>query len=184
MRRKLLLGASIAILFAACSKVDTTVTPSAANFNSEASAKKDSEGKPFKGALTLTIDMENDLSCDCGNFASAGTYSGSGNLSHLGNSKAYIKPCIAPIFSGNALVGYHVGVQCGYFVAANGDIVNCDVQPYDLMFTATGGVGNVTVKFAGGTGRFKNAKGTFTGYTTNDGMGNVTFTNINGKIDY
>jgi hypothetical protein len=158
------------------------VTPTSTQVNTESVSKND--GSPFKGALTLSFAPESNMPCDCQGFMDAGTYVGSGNLTHLGLSTAEIKPCIAPIFSGNALIGYHVGVQCGYFKAANGDVVNCSVHPYDLLFTAIGGVGNVTVDFAGGTGKFKNASGSFTGYTTNDGQGNVTLTNIDGTIKY
>ena len=140
--------------------------------------------KELKGDMLFRIDETFDYTCDCGSYTSVGTYKGAGQLSHLGTTTSYFKPCIAPLFNGATLVGYHVGVQCGYLEAANGNVVNVSIQPYDLLFTPAGAAGTVNVTITGGTGRFANATGSFTAGTTNDGMGNVTLDNITGTINY
>lgn len=205
MKNRLLLSAlAVALLFGACRKSNdlNPATPLTQESIDEIAKKDkddkkgkdrddddwgrcDDDKKALRGSMAFLITDAYDLPCDCGTaLQSAGTYKGSGNITHLGKTSAYFKPCIAPIFQGTVLVGYHVGIQCGFLKAANGDKIYVDIKPYDLMFTNTGAVGNVKVKITGGTGKFKRADGRFKAGTTNDGMGNVTLDDIKGSIDY
>lgn len=189
------------LLFASCAKDTQTqpATPVATQSSIDEMSKKDKhnwdddddrdcnrcdDGKKLKGSMTFHISETYDLPCNCGQFQSAGTYSGSGNISHMGNTTSDIKPCIAPIFQGTALVGYHVGVQCGSLKAANGNYLYVNINPYDLNFTNAGAVGVVKIDIIGGTGKFKKATGKFKANTSNDGQGNVTLDIIKGMIDY
>jgi hypothetical protein len=189
--KKLLTIMSAAFLLASCSKSANEVLPTdaiSASETEEGALKKDcndDNGKPFKGSLVYHYTESFNLPCNCGSFADAGNYFGTGNLTHLGNSTSKIKPCIALIFSGSAPIGVHVGQECGSFKAANGDEIYTSVAPYDMYFNSTGGAaGTLVVTFAGGTGKFKKASGSFTGYTTNDGMGTVTLDVLSGNINY
>lgn len=153
--------------------------------NNDCNDDDEFKGKELKGSMIYHYTESFDLPCNCGIFSSAGNYYGTGKLSHLGNSTSKIKPCISMIFSGSTPIGVHVGEECGFFQSANGDIVNCVTLPYDMYFTSTGGLtGTLKVKFSGGTGKFKYAKGGFNGYTTNDGQGTVTLDILKGAIDY
>ena len=170
------------LLFASCSKSNNDVSPAISQEGINTVSKN--SGQPFKGSMKFVAAENYDMPCDCGPYFPAGTYYGTGSITHLGNASAYMKPCVAPIFQGNALVGYNVAFQCGALKAANGDELNVFIHPYTLTFTNTGAVGNVNIDFTGGTGRFKNATGSFKAGTSNDGMGNVTLDNINGTINY
>ncbi len=181
-----------AIIFASCSKSANELLPTnvaTADETSEEGALKQScgenGGRAFKGSLIYHYTESFNLPCNCGTLTDAGNYYGTGKLAHLGNSTSKIKPCISLIFSGSAPIGVHVGQECGSFVAANGDEVYTNVAPYDMYFNSTGGAAGVLqVTFAGGTGKFINATGKFTGYTTNDGMGTVTLQVLSGNIKY
>lgn len=171
--------AGVLVLFASCSKESTEVVPTV---NAESTAKKN-QARPFTGSMTYYFAPGADLPCDCGDFFPVGTFQGSGNLSHLGNSTSMIKPCVAPIIEDGQYVGDYVGVECAYFVAANGDSLYMYTHPYNLMHTPAGAIGFATVDFVGGTGRFANATGQFTG-TVNVGGTSATFTNLQGTITY
>lgn len=183
-----------AIVLASCSKNANELLPSntlSASETEEGALKKDdcgdndNDGKPFKGSLIYHYTESFNLPCSCGTLTDAGNYYGTGNLTHLGKSTSKIKPCISLIFSGSTPIGVHVGQECGSFVAANGDEIYTNVAPYNMYFNSTGGAsGNLKVTFAGGTGKFKKAKGSFYGYTTNDGMGTVTLDVLSGSINY
>lgn len=179
MKNKVLLLATFVLLFAACSKESNDVVPTVDN---EMTAKK-KKLVPFKGSLTFSFAPNEDLPCDCGDFFPVGTFTGSGNLSHFGKSFSMIKPCVAPIIEDGNYVGDYVGVECAYFVAANGDTAHCYTYPYNLYFTPAGAVGVATVDFVGGSGRFRNATGQFTG-TVTVGLTGATFSNIKGSIQY
>src|SRR5690606_10600790 len=105
------------------------------------------------------------------------------NLTHLGKTYSMVKPCLAPIMQDGNYIGDHVGVECAYFQAANGDFLYCYTYPYDMYISPVGSVGIANVDFVGGTGRFANATGSFSG-TVTVGPTGATFSNINGTIIY
>ncbi len=181
MNNKLLMVALAAILLASCSKNNDSLVSSVTV--DESVAKKGPQSRPFSGSMSYTFAPNQNLPCDCGDYFPIGTFSGTGNLSHLGNSSSLIKPCVAPIFQDGQYIGDHVGVECAYFEAANGDRLDCYTHPYDIYFTPVGAVGVATVDFVGGTGRFANASGSFTG-TVTVGQTGATFTGLTGTIIY
>lgn len=143
------------------------------------------QARPFTGSITYHFATDFDLPCDCGAYYPAGSFYGTGNLSHLGMSSSKIKPCLSPLFSGTEHIGDHVGVECASFVAANGDELYLYTHPYDLMTSGPYGIGTCTADFVGGTGRFASATGSFTGtVTVHAATGTATLTNINGTINY
>lgn len=180
MKNYLLLSAFAVLLLSACSK-DNSVVPTA-NEGTSSLAKKN-QSLPFKGSLSYSYSTTQDLPCDCGDLYPVGTFEGSGNLSHFGMAKSLIKPCVAPYFEDGVQIGEYVGVECAYFEAANGDVAYLYTHPYNLLYTPGGAVGNATVDFVGGTGRFKNATGQFTGTVTVLGA-TASFTNLSGTISY
>jgi hypothetical protein len=195
--KKLLTIAIAAFVFVGCSKKEdilpAPIVTSETDLTDDSRLKRSNddddnncnEGRPFKGSIVYKYTEAFNLPCNCGTFSDAGNYFGNGVFTHLGKTTSKIKPCISMIFSGSTPIGVHVGQECGFFQSANGDILNCVTLPYDMYFVSTGGLtGYVTVNFSGGTGKFKKAKGSFKGYTTNDGMGTVTLDVIKGSIDY
>ena len=190
--KKLLTIMCAAFVLASCNKSSNEITPfntvSAEDAENGALKRGNCDNdnwQPFKGSLVYHYTESFNLPCNCGNFADAGNFFGNGKMTHLGKTTSKIKPCISLIFSGSNPIGVHVGQECGSFVAANGDELYTTVAPYDMYFNSTGGAaGTLQVTFAGGTGKFKKAKGSFTGYTTNDGMGAVTLDVLSGKIHY
>lgn len=177
----LLLLACAALGFSSCKKTDcnepTTAAPSL-----EATAKN--AGKPFKGSMVYNFTGEN-VPCDCGSYYPVGNLVGSGNITHLGNATSRIKPCAQPLIVGGQEIGQIIGIECGSFVAANGDELYCYTYPYNLMYTATALAGTIKCDFVGGTGKFKNATGSFTGnISVPYGQGIANFTNIDGLINY
>ena len=128
MRNQLLLLAAGATLFAAsCKKSDNIVCDAKPAANTEATSKK--AGVPFTGSMVYAFGTEANLPCECGSFFPIGTLAGTGNLSHLGNATSMIKPCVAPLIQNGQQIGDHVGVECGSFVAANGDELFCHTYP-------------------------------------------------------
>lgn len=180
MKSRLLLVALTTLIIASCSKESNTVAPTV---EQESVAKKGPKTRPFKGSLSYTFAPSQDLPCDCGSFFPVGTFEGTGNLSHFGKSYSQIKPCVTPIIENGQQIGEHVGVECAFFEAANGDRVEMYTYPYDLYYSPVGAVGYATVDFVGGTGRFANASGSFTGKVTVGPTG-ATFTDLNGTIIY
>ncbi|MCD6062190.1 MAG: hypothetical protein K0R82_101 [Flavipsychrobacter sp.] len=170
------------VMFASCKKEDNCVKPDANATSIENTAKK--SAVPFTGSMTYSFVGEN-VPCDCGEFQAVGNLHGTGNLTHLGNATSKIKPCATYLMQNGNPIGQTIGVECGSFVAANGDEVYCHTAPYNLYFTATAAVGTINCDFVGGTGKFANATGSFTGTVTVPyGQGIATFTNINGTINY
>lgn len=169
------------VLFASCKKEDNCVKP--ANTTAVENVAKKS-AVPFKGSMTYAFVEEN-VPCDCGEFSPVGNLHGTGDLTHLGSATSKIKPCAKMLIQNGTPIGQTIGIECGSFVAANGDEVYCHTYPYNLYFTATAAVGTINCDFVGGTGKFANATGSFTGTVTVPyGQGIATFTNINGTINY
>ncbi len=180
MKNYFMLSALIVVLFTACNK-DNSVVPTV-NEDASSLAKKN-QPRPFKGSLSYSYSVTQDLPCDCGDYYPVGTFEGTGNLSHFGKATSLIKPCVAPLFEDGVQIGEFVGVECAYFEAADGDIAYLYTHPYNLLYTPGGAVGNATVDFIGGTGRFQNATGQFTGTVTVLGA-TASFTNLKGTIMY
>jgi len=177
----------VATFISSCTKDESTVlkpTSSPGTATSQSTSRK--AGKPFTGEINYSFNAGFNMPCDCGPYYPVGTFSGSGNLSHLGLSTSDIKPCVSPVFNSDGTqTGDHVGIECAYFVAANGDRLYCYTHPYDLVYTPTAAIGHVTVDFVGGTGRFTSATGSFTGVVTVPyGTGTASLTNIDGIINY
>jgi len=173
----------VAITIASCSKSKDNVLTTSSTEASKFGAGK-SVGKPFSGSILYHFSSAFDLSCNCQTYYPAGNFYGTGNLTHLGLSSSKIKPCVAPIYSGGVYIGNHVGVECASFVAADGDELYLSIHPYDILFTAAGPVGIATVDFAGGTGKFSSATGSFTGTVSILSATDASLTVISGTIIY
>lgn len=182
MRRVLLMATAVGMLFASCSKDNNSAIKSI-NADESALAKQGPQARPFSGSLTYEVSMNEELPCNCGVYAPVGTFAGSGTMSHLGLTTSLIKPCVTPIIQGGQFIGNHVGMECAFLVAANGDSLYCVTPPYDLLLTSAGIVGVATIEFAGGTGRFANATGSATGTITVNGT-SASFSGITGTIIY
>lgn len=183
----------VAVFAASCNKATNNVIPTADNANTvenvdvQSTAMSKNSGVPFKGSLSYSINMSLNLPCNCGALATVGDFEGTGTVTHMGLLKAKNKTCVAPIIISGNYVGNQVTVQCASFVAANGDEIYCNIPSYNLMFTANGtATGTLEAEFTGGTGRFANATGSFTGTMTvplsNPGL--AVLSNINGTIKY
>jgi len=176
----------VALLLVSCNKQDDPqILISAKSPSSELLNKKDGS-KDIKGKLTYNFTTDFDLSCStCGNgYISTGNYSGSGELTHLGNLKSATKACYTYIFDQSNVIGLHIENQCAYFTAPNGDILYLTNDPYDLYFNSTGyATGTCNFYFAGGTGKYQNAQGSFAGYVENNLQGTFTV-DIKGKLKY
>lgn len=180
MKKGLLLMAGVAMLFAACTK-DGSNGVTDVNVNTVA---KKAVTRAFSGSISYTATT-NGMSCDCSPYGPAGTFEGTGNIKHLGETYSEIAPCGFPLFAEGASKPYaiHVALECAYFKAANGDMLYLHTHPYNLVFGPTGAVGTANVDIVGGTGRFANATGSFTGTVTS--LGNTaTFSGLNGTITY
>lgn len=175
----LMLGA---VLFAAsCSKTDNLIPAADQQAKQEQPAMKQGP-KPFSGSMVYQVSTAFDLTCNCDPTTTNFYYNllGSGTLSHLGLSTSKIKPCITL-----TSYGFHVANECGSFVAANGDELYTTVSPYDLNFNpSTGFSGTLHVTFAGGTGRFTTATGSFDATLSIDFSNVATLIVTSGAINY
>jgi hypothetical protein len=157
---------------------------STGDLNSGAMAK--TTGRPFKGSVLYTLDTTISLPCNCGSMSTLGSFKGVGTLTHFGLMTSKNKTCVAPILVNGNFIGYHITITCGTFTTANGDEIAVDIPTYDVFFNSTSATGTMTGNFTGGTGRFVNATGSFTGTITipisNPAI--ATLTNIDGSIDY
>ncbi len=117
--------------------------------------KKAKKLKPFKGTLISYPAESVDLSCNCGEVPPL-FIQGSGDISHMGEVQSDGVSCAIPQPWGFSVDG------CVSLVAANGDEVFADVDPYDLIFDTTcfcKANGTTYGQITGGTGRFANAAG-------------------------
>lgn len=147
---------------------------------------KKSDYKEIKGSLTYNASTAFDMTCyacDEGTF-SGGNYAGSGNLSHLGNTSSQTKACVSFIFSGENVIGVKIDNQCCTFIAPNGDKIYTTNDPYELYFNQYGvAEGTCKFYFAGGTGKYQNAEGSFDGKVKNPLNGSFTV-DISGSLSY
>jgi hypothetical protein len=185
MKNKVLLAVVALLIIASCRKANNIMgTEDGSNVPTNSANK--SHAVPFKGTMTYMLNNTLNLPCNCGTSFAVGDFDGSGNVTHMGLLKSKNKTCASPIMVGPTQIGNHITVQCGSFIAANGDEIYVNISPYDLLFGNTSAVGSLSAEFTGGTGRFVNATGSFTGtITLNYATPNIiTLTNINGSIDY
>lgn len=118
-------------------------------------SKKAKKLKPFKGTLISYPAESVDLSCDCGGVPPL-FIQGSGDISQMGEVQSDGVSCAIPQPWGFSVDG------CVSLVAANGDEVFAEVDPYDLIFDTTcfcKANGTTYGQITGGTGRFANAAG-------------------------
>lgn len=176
----------VTLFLAACSKKDDPKLIISTQTKSSSSLNKKDNSKSIQGKLTYNFTPDMELSCtSCGtNYISTGSYSGKGDLTHLGTVMSATKACYTYIFNGSNVVGLHIENQCAYFKAPNGDELYLSNDPYDLYFNSTGyATGNCNFYFAGGTGKYQNATGSFTGYVENNLQGTFTV-DIKGNLKY
>ncbi|HYV91628.1 MAG TPA: hypothetical protein VE978_07595 [Chitinophagales bacterium] len=180
MKANLILIISAVVIFASCSKTDDLSHVNLAAQN-EAAARQSS---PFTGSIDYVRNDSLTVDCDCGPYGRA-IFDGGGEISHMGTSTSRSQVCYAPIFSGQTVIGFHVASQCLSIVAANGDILNFNVPPYDVMLNAQGiGTGTAQAIIAGGTGRFTSATGSISADLIDNvplGTASISF---NGMINY
>lgn len=183
MKGKLLLVVLAVLVIVSCRK---SVSNMVASDNTSSNSLAKNSAVPFKGNMTYTLNSSVNLSCNCGSMMTVGCFDGAGNTTHMGALSSRNKTCASPILIGTTHIGNHIVIECGSFTTANGDQIFVNISPYDLMFGNTCATGQLTAEFAGGTGRFVNATGSFTGLITlNYSNPNVvTLTNIDGSINY
>jgi len=188
MKTKILLLLCLAFFFNACQKTDAPLTPPVATSQTEPTdvAKKE-KCKDIEGTLDYAITTDFDLECfDCGApFFDGGNYFGKGKLKHLGKTTSKTTVCLGLLFDENSnVIGVHVENQCCSFFV-DGDEIFLTNDPYDLYINPNTGKAEGTVEFdfAGGTGKYKHAEGSFTGDVVNDLQGAFT-ADIKGKISY
>lgn len=165
MKRLLvMLSLAAAVVLAGCSKLADEIDPSAKN---ETGMVKSQSPVPING--TVAGDLTTGGAAVCTAPWMPKYFDGEGNLTHLGNSDGMFDYCIqVTSMSPTADInGYLEGT--GMLVAANGDELWgyfsatfkfggwTQYGPTTNTITCTSGV------FYGGTGRFENAVGNFTG---------------------
>lgn len=152
MRIKIIIAMLAGFLITGCVKDEIILSDQQV---SDPEYKKPKKLKPFTGLLTSFPSESADLDCDCGEIPPLFIY-GEGNITHLGNVSSDGVSCAIPQPWGFEVDG------CVSLVAANGDEIFTDVEPYDLVFDTEcfcKAVGNTSATFIGGTGRFANATG-------------------------
>lgn len=118
-------------------------------------SKKATTLKPFKGTLISFPAESVNLTCNCGEVPPL-FIQGSGNISQMGLVQTDGVSCAIPQPWGFSVDG------CVSLVAANGDEVYAEVDPYDLIFDTTcfcKANGTTFGQIVGGTGKFANAVG-------------------------
>ena len=136
-------------------------------------------------------ESPNPCNCNIPTTLPGPLFVGSGNVSHLGLSSATVSSCVVlgppSPFGGGAYIPQTIDVKssCATLVAANGDELYLDPQPYTLIFDPNclchEGVSVVDV--VGGTGRFANASGTLD-VTISQDFSYVVTSNWSGTISY
>lgn len=191
MKNGLLALFAAALLITSCSKKNDNTLLQSTQATEQGSQALSAKGgakvaRNISGSMHYVFTTEFDLPCDCGTAGeAAGNYTGTGTFTHLGRSSSMIKPCLSPIFSGSTMIGQHVGMECGTLVAANGDEIYINIQPYDIMFSGADAVGVCNIDITGGTGRFAGATGHLSGTATVHLLaGTADLTGVAGTINY
>ena len=187
MKNKLLLLFIAAVFFASCSKTDDPLYVNDNGNQSEKLYKKDSEGaKEIKGTLTYNFTSPSNNSCG-ENLYSTGNYTGTGNLSLLGNVTSETVGCYGVLLDESYnWIGVGIqGSQTTSFKMPNGDLIYLSNDPYDLYLIAYG-VASGTAKFYfnGGTGKYANAQGSFTCDVVNYLFEGKFTVDLNGTLKY
>ncbi len=181
-----LLIAIMLLTIMSCRKAGNDVVSTTADNGTAATAMQKSTSVPFKGSMTYTLNTTLNLPCNCGTLATVGNFDGQGTVTHMGLLRSKNKTCASPIMAGTTQIGNHIVIECASFRAANGEEIYVNINPYDLMFGPTAATAALYAEFAGGTGRFSNATGSFTGTITlhYNNPNVVTLTGIDGSINY
>lgn len=186
MKNNYLLALLVALVFVSCSKEETLVPVGASSTQNESGVLNKKDGyKEIEGTLTYNATNAFDLTCyDCDGSDGSQNFLGSGNLEHLGKVTSRTKACVTLLFSGEHFIGLHIYNQCCTFTAPNGDVLNLTTDGYNLYWnsTYTAFVGTCKFNFAGGTGKYKNAAGSFTGNVVN--ADNSFTVDLEGKLSY
>ena len=186
MKTKLLIIVMMMAVAMSCRKGSGSALQATGSESAPTNLANKNTGRPFKGSMIFQLSTTLNLPCNCGTLATVGSFTGQGNITHMGLLQSQYKTCASPIMAGTMQIGNHIVITCGKFIAANGDEINVNIAPYDLMFGNTAASGVLTAEFNGGTGRFVNATGSFTGIiTVNYAQPNTAvLSNIDGSIDY
>ena len=193
MKKQLLFIVCAALVITSCRKSTDSVPFNTSNQQSVPTSNNTTtnphnsgrSANPFRGSMNYVFVSDYDLPCSCGAYYVVGNLYGTGEFAHLGLVTSRIKPCVSPIFTSGVHTGDHVAVECAFLTAANGDELDCYTHPYDLIYGPTAAVGTVHVDFVGGTGRFADATGSFTGTVTVPyGTGTASLTDVDGTINY
>lgn len=186
MKSNYLLALLVALVFVSCSKEETLVPVGASSTQNESGVLNKKDGyKEIEGKLTYNWTDAFDLSCNtCEDYDGSSNFLGSGNLEHLGKVSSKTKACVKLIISEGHFIGLHIYNQCCTFTAPNGDELKLTTDGYNLYWNAnyTAFVGTCKFYFAGGTGKYKNASGSFTGDVVNSD--NSFTVDLEGKLSY
>lgn len=191
MKNNYLLALLVALIFVSCSKTEDVLVPVGAQntqnesgvLNKKSNSKK---SKEIEGKLTY---KRGEFDVDCGDhwnegYFNDGSYLGQGELEGFGKVSSKTKAWATFISGNQGPVGVHIGYQCCSFFDSNGDELILTTKGYDLYFNSYGiAVGKCKFDFAGGTGKFENAKGNFKGYVENPLQGEFTV-DLEGKLSY
>lgn len=163
-----------------CSKEQLSTTNQSDLDVSVSSKKGKAVTKSMNGTIVYTT-IGSPSSCGCPSSTQPGPlFEGSGNISHLGLSNATVASC--------AIVSpgvFDFVESCATLVAANGDEIFLDPQPYSLVFDPLCQCfsGNSVVDVIGGTGRFSNATGSFNVFVS-QGIDFIVTSNWSGSVTY
>lgn len=156
--------------------------------------KKGKKARPLKGQIVYTEDLDITVACECAEPSIiGGLFSGTGNLTHLGKTYSESFACVTFIYCEDCpeepdyIIGYTMESQCTTQIAANGDELWIEYDPYIAMidfdcfcqFTGT-----TTGTITGGTGRFENASGSVEVYVVNDIVNGIVTAKWDGEITY
>ncbi len=177
MRLGLFLIIVFPLLFVSCVKdEEAMVKPE----NQVEKLKKPGKFRPFKGKLVSLPAGGADLDCDC-NGVPPMYLSGTGNVTHMGKVNTEGVSCSVQQPYGFSVDG------CVSLIAANGDEVFSDIDPYDLFINTDcfcEANGQTQGQIVGGTGRFEDATGQVD-ITVHLDMETFEFTvTLDGQISY
>ena len=185
MKKSYLLVLLVALIFTSCSKTEDVLIPATGNKAESGVLNKKSKVIEFEGTLTFKKSNTDNVSCGdhwSENYVTDGSYLAKGKLEGLGNvtspSKAWVN------FPGGGTI--HVGYVCSSFQLSEGtgNEIFLTTNGYDLHFvSSTLAVGNCNFNIAGGTGKYKYATGSFTGYVENPLNGSFTL-KLEGELSY
>lgn len=188
MKKNFFLAMLVALIFVSCSKTDDPFIPVNESTNqNETGVLNKKDYHEISGKLTYKSSTAFDL--DCGDhwsegYFTDGNYLGQGELKSLGNTKSKTKAWVNFIYGSAGPIGVHIGYQCLSFTAPNGDDLYLSTDGYNLYFNSTGSaVGTCEFAFAGGTGKYTNATGSFKGDVVNPLTGSFTV-DLTGKLSY